>query len=186
MVARTRHLRRKREANSRYYETNKPSFFDVLWIFVAGGLHYASLIVFVGAPDRIHFAQLPLVPVLIIPGCALMAAGLALLLWSHRAMGLAFSVSAAPTPGCSLVTSGPYAWVRHPIYLALVMKAVGGILATANLVVAAVSVIMLVGIAVRIPFEERKLRESFGAEWDAYASRTPALFPAGPLGPPAE
>ena len=180
LVERMRHIRRRNEAHRGCYEKSKPSFADVLWVFVAGGLHYATLAFFVMEPMTpwtSGFAQLPFVPVLVVPGCVLAAAGLALIIWSHRTLGLAFCISAAPTPGRGLVTTGPYRFVRHPIYLALVLKAIGVAIATSNLLVIATSVAMLIGIAIRIPGEERRLRQCYGAEWDDYASRTPALFP---------
>lgn len=171
------HLRRRRRARSRCFAKDKASFADYLWVFAGGGAHYAVLAIFAAYQGWIGFAQLPFVPALVIVGCVLAVAGLLLIIWSHHALGVAFCISAAPTPDQSLVTSGPYRRVRHPIYLALVLKAVGVALATCNLLVVATSVIMLIGIAIRIPGEERRLHRCYGAVWDNYAARTPALFP---------
>ena len=177
LAERLRQFRRRRLAHSGHYSQRRPTFGDYLWIIAGGGAHYTLMAIFAAYPGWIDFAQLPFVPALTVIGCVLAAAGLALILWSHRALGLAFCVSAAPTPNQPLVTAGPYRWVRHPIYFALVLKAVGVALATCNLFVIATSVIMLVGIAIRIPREERRLHKRYAAAWEDYAARTPSLFP---------
>ena len=183
--ARVRHFRRRNKARSGCFANDRPTFADYLWVVAGGGAHYTLLAVFVAYPGWVGFAQLPFVPALAIIGCVLALGGLLLILWSHHVLGLAFCISAAPTPDQSLVTSGPYARVRHPIYLALVLKAVGVALATCNLLVIATSVAMLAGIAIRIPGEERRLHRCYGAVWDDYAARTPALFPMKCSGNPS-
>ena len=155
----------------------KPSLPDLLWIIGGGGIHYLSIGLFVFVPESVEFAQLRYIPALASAGCVLVCGGLLLLLWSQRALGLAFCISAAPTSGHSLVTAGPYRWVRHPIYLALLLKAAGTALASSNLVVIVVAVALLIGMLIRIPVEERHLRKAYGEGWETYAARTGALFP---------
>jgi len=77
-----------------------------------------------------------------------------------------------------LVTSGPYRWVRHPLYgtgIALFLS-VGLMAANAFLllwtVVALVSIRLIV-----VPREEAALVEAFGQEYQSYQSRTGSLLP---------
>ena len=77
-----------------------------------------------------------------------------------------------------LVKSGPFARVRHPIYLAmlLLLAALGlGLGHIAGLLVAIP--VFLVGTAIRVHEEERLLRQQFGRAYDDYASVTPAFIP---------
>lgn len=77
-----------------------------------------------------------------------------------------------------LATEGPYAIVRHPLYMANLMI-FAGIALAANNVVATAFIAVTVGVAywLAIRYEERHLREQFGAAYDEYAVRVPAVIP---------
>jgi protein-S-isoprenylcysteine O-methyltransferase Ste14 len=108
----------------------------------------------------------------------LIAAAWALLIWARRTLGPQWSLSARLVEGHQLIITGPYRFVRHPIYLGLLLLLVAaGLAETAPLVLAAATVVYLVGFSVRIQAEERLLREAFGEEWDAYRRRVPAIIP---------
>jgi len=120
-----------------------------------------------------------------------MAAGLTLLLvtavvvasvlvvWSAlAALGAHWSASAHLETGHRLITRGPYAYVRHPLYSGML----GLILATAVVQarwewVPLVVVLYLAGTAVRIRGEERALARAHGGEWEPYRRAVPALLP---------
>lgn len=73
-------------------------------------------------------------------------------------------------PRGQLITTGPYAWVKHPLYTdvaLLVLPWMGFLLNT--WVGAALGVILYIGDRVYAPEEEAALRTSFGARWEAYA-----------------
>jgi protein-S-isoprenylcysteine O-methyltransferase Ste14 len=80
-----------------------------------------------------------------------------------------------------LVTEGPFAVVRHPLYASLIWMFVGGSLIYANLVALALAVGVFVPMMyVRARKEDALLEEAFGEKFDAYASRTGMLFPRLP------
>jgi protein-S-isoprenylcysteine O-methyltransferase Ste14 len=110
-------------------------------------------------------------------GAVLFFAGLGLYLWGMRSLGLMFG----PSSGLGvrlqaahrLITDGPYAHVRHPMCLAVIALAIGSLFlyrTWATLLFA----VEAFGLAVRARREEDVLRQEFGAEWEAYASRVPA------------
>ena len=95
-----------------------------------------------------------------------------------RTLGKEWSLTARLVEGHRLVTEGPYALVRHPIYTGMA----GLLLATALtyshwLGLLAGVVLFTVGTVVRVRSEERLLRAAFGAEFEAYARRVPAVVP---------
>jgi protein-S-isoprenylcysteine O-methyltransferase len=77
-----------------------------------------------------------------------------------------------------LVTTGPYRHLRHPSYTGALVAALGFGLALGHWTSALVLVLgWSAGIAYRIRVEETALRDTFGASYDEYASRTRRLIP---------
>jgi protein-S-isoprenylcysteine O-methyltransferase Ste14 len=75
-------------------------------------------------------------------------------------------------PRGELITSGPYALVKHPLYTSvalLVLPSVGFLLNT--WLGALIGAVLYIGSRRYAPAEERALAETFGAEWDMYCSR---------------
>ena len=72
----------------------------------------------------------------------------------------------------ALVTGGPYRFSRNPMYLGLVVAALGvAIWAGWPLMLAAPIAAFFTAQFVHIPFEEAKMRRQFGAAYDAYVAR---------------
>jgi len=95
-----------------------------------------------------------------------------------RALGKQWALVARVIEGHELVRTGPYYVVRNPIYLAMF----GMLIATALAVgrwqaLPPAAIVYLIGTAIRIRTEERLLRTAFGAKFDEYARRVPALLP---------
>ncbi|HEV2617353.1 MAG TPA: isoprenylcysteine carboxylmethyltransferase family protein [Candidatus Acidoferrales bacterium] len=93
-------------------------------------------------------------------------------------LGKQWAYVARIVEGHNLVTEGPYGLVRNPIYTGMFgMLVATGLAASRWPSFLAAIVIFLFGTWVRIRREESLLRQSFGAEFEAYCSRVPALFP---------
>jgi protein-S-isoprenylcysteine O-methyltransferase Ste14 len=110
-------------------------------------------------------------------GIALGVVSFGLYAWSQGTLGKAWSPHLQMRQEHSLVTWGPYARIRHPIYLALLGFLTGIALVTANWFFIALLVVSIVVLALRIPKEEQMMVEDFGAEYEAYMQRTGGLFP---------
>ena len=118
--------------------------------------------------------------ILLSVGVLLFFGGLALYLWGMRSLGRLFG----PSSGFGvrlqathrLVTTGPYAHVRHPMYLAVFAAAIGSLLLYRTWATLGFAIIMF-GLVVRARREESLLAQEFGAEWEAYASQVPPWLP---------
>ena len=76
-----------------------------------------------------------------------------------------------------LVTTGPYARVRHPIYTAMFGYGTSLALVTANWVFLGLAVLVIGGLIARVPKEEQMMLEEFGEEYKAYIKNTGRFFP---------
>lgn len=100
------------------------------------------------------------------------------LLQAVRTLGKQWTFQARVIHGHELITQGPYAVVRNPIYLGMF-----GMLVATGLVFSrwwnllGALVFFLIGNQIRIRAEEKLLRETFGAQFDDYARRVPAFLP---------
>lgn len=130
------------------------------------------------APRILAWASLPLQAWLRWLGLVLAIAALALFVWVHHHLGRNFSVSLRIVRDQALVTTGPYRWVRHPMYTAFLVLHVAAFLMTANWFIGITWIGGLVVILVlRVRREEAMLREHFGEEYGSYMRRTGRLIP---------
>lgn len=113
-------------------------------------------------------------------GALLYFPGIGLILWGRLALGKFHNISS--TQGVQLfadhqlITSGPFAYVRHPMYLGFWMASLGGLLLYGTWTM----VIFLLGSPIfvrRARREEEALIAVFGEEYLAYKRRVPAFFP---------
>jgi protein-S-isoprenylcysteine O-methyltransferase Ste14 len=110
-------------------------------------------------------------------GVALGVLSLVVYAWSRITLGKEWSSPLQIREKHHLVTTGPYARIRHPIYLALMGFLTGSALITANWFVIALLVFSIVDLNLRIPKEEQMMIEEFGYEYIAYMQKTGRLLP---------
>jgi protein-S-isoprenylcysteine O-methyltransferase Ste14 len=110
-------------------------------------------------------------------GVLLFVAGGALRIWPVHVLGHRFSGLVAIQPGHSLVTNGPYALIRHPSYLGLLINSVGWALAFRSGVGLLLAALLLPPLLARIRAEEALLRATFGDAYESYRRRTARLIP---------
>jgi len=111
-------------------------------------------------------------------GLAIIWLGTLLRAWAVFSLGRAFTVVVQITPGQHLITAGPYRWVRHPAYTAVLLALGGFGLAVGSWLGAILAIaIALIGIGYRVRVEERALLAAFGDEYRNYMQHTGGLFP---------
>jgi protein-S-isoprenylcysteine O-methyltransferase Ste14 len=111
-------------------------------------------------------------------GEVLCVLGIALRAWSIRTLGAYFTTTVRTTPDQPVVTGGPYRWVRHPSYTALLMFLAGAGFVVGNWVgLGAVVAGSTAGLAYRIRVEEAALVAAVGEPYRAFAATRRRLVP---------
>ena len=112
-----------------------------------------------------------------VEGFIFIAMGLALIFWAQLSLGRNWVGGVGLHDSHTLITSGPYAWVRHPLYSGFCLAAVGIALASANPLAASGALLVALSLLVRIWGEEELLKRRFKKEYLEYRSRTGYLIP---------
>lgn len=115
-------------------------------------------------------------PILKVVGLILFAAGLALAIWARVYLGRNWGMPMTQRAEPELVTSGPYRFVRHPIYSGLLLALLGTALAT-NLYFLVALVIVGAYFIYSATVEERTMTSTFPAEYPGYKAHTKMLIP---------
>jgi protein-S-isoprenylcysteine O-methyltransferase Ste14 len=110
--------------------------------------------------------------------CTLTVGSIWLILAAIRLLGKQWNVMAMVVEHHQLIATGPYSFVRHPIYTGMfgLMLATGIANGYWYSLLAAIG-FAVVGTFMRIREEEQLLRDTFGADFDAYQKTVPAFFP---------
>lgn len=114
-------------------------------------------------------------------GAGLGFASLPLLAWTHQTLDRAWSTNLELQDQHTLVTGGPYRWVRHPMYTAVLAFFVGSALVSANGVIIAPAGVSSWVVLARMGDEEAMMMTQFGEAYRAYMARTGRLLPTLPL-----
>ena len=115
---------------------------------------------------------------LFVVGLALMVGGIILRQWAIAMLGGSFTVVVRVRQGQEVIDTGPYRWVRHPSYTGLLVIFAGFGLALGNWVSVLCAVLVpLIGIVVRIHFEERALLQGLGESYRLFAQGRKRLVP---------
>jgi len=115
-------------------------------------------------------------PVVAIAGAVVCALGIGIAFWARVYLGRNWGMPMSLREGHELVTSGPYAYVRHPIYSGIFLALIGTSVVEGRwwFVFLAVFFAYFVYAAV---VEERTMREQFPKDYPAYVRRTKMLVP---------
>lgn len=136
-----------------------------------------SAFVYILAPSWLAWAVLSLSPALRWFGVGLGIGSVFLLFWVHRTLGRNFAAPGIIQARQTLITTGPYHWVRHPMYVTFFTISVTVALVTANWIIIIMCLLFGVLLPSVIQIEEQTLLEKFGESYRVYAERTGRFFP---------
>jgi len=110
-------------------------------------------------------------------GAAVTAAGLLFSVWARRHLGKNWSQAVTLKEGHELITSGPYALVRHPIYTGLLLGFVGSAIARGEWRGLLAVALVFSALWHKLKLEEKWMRAQFGQPYEAYSRQVAALVP---------
>jgi protein-S-isoprenylcysteine O-methyltransferase Ste14 len=111
-----------------------------------------------------------------IAGLIVCMAGFALAVWARRHLGRNWGMPMSLKEGHELVTTGPYRYVRHPIYTGLLLAILGS-----GFVIGPIWVVVFIGTAIYCVYsvrtEEGLMLQQFPEQYARYKRRTKAIIP---------
>ncbi|HME33199.1 MAG TPA: isoprenylcysteine carboxylmethyltransferase family protein [Terriglobales bacterium] len=110
-------------------------------------------------------------------GVAITAAGLLFAVWARAYLGRNWSGTVTIKVGHQLVRSGPYRWVRHPIYSGMILAMLGTAITRGQLRGLVAVVLLWIGFTMKLRIEERFMTTTFGPEYEEYSRTTGAILP---------
>ncbi len=110
-------------------------------------------------------------------GFLIVLVGLMLALWARFTLGRNWSSTVVVKQNHELVTSGPYAYVRHPIYTAFILMFLGSALWLGTLAALIGVVLVVVSCWIKLLQEETFMRAQFPEAYPAYERRVKRLIP---------
>ena len=114
---------------------------------------------------------------IVVAGLVIQAAFTLFAVWARRHLGSNWSGEVRIAAGHQLVRSGPYRFVRHPIYTAVLGMYCGTALVSGEIHAPLALVIVTLAYWRKIRLEEQALEKTFGADFDNYRRDTWALVP---------
>ena len=157
------------------------------WVILIGlrlvGLVTAlATLAYVFAPGRIAWAQVALPDAVRWMGVPFALGGASLFAATLKTLGPNLTDTVVTRKAHTLVTGGPYRFVRHPFYLSALAGGVGTALLSASALILVASLLVYAFLVRRTPIEERHLAERFGEDYEEYRRRVPAFWPRVPRG----
>lgn len=123
---------------------------------------------------------IPELPWLMWPGAVVTLIGLLFAIWARLYLGKNWSGLVQVKKDHELIRTGPYHFVRHPIYSGILLALVGTSICRRNLWGFLGLALVWLGLWIKSRLEERFMVETFGAQYDDYRRATGAMLPRLP------
>ncbi len=158
-------------------DRRQEGWFMLVTLRLTGFAGWLVLLVWLIKPTWIAWAALPIPVWLRWVGAGLLLPTGALLVWTFRSLGQNLTDTVVTRQQHTLVTTGPYRWIRHPFYTSAALMIPATTLLTANWLFLAFGSAVFGLLAVRTDREEANLIARFGDDYRSYMRRTGRFFP---------
>jgi protein-S-isoprenylcysteine O-methyltransferase Ste14 len=158
-------------------DRRQEGWFILLTLRPVGLAHMAGLVAYMVNPSRMAWAALPLPLWLRWTGVAVGVCAGSLLVWTLVNLGRNLTDTVVTRQAHTLVTTGPYRWIRHPFYVSTALSVTANGLAAANWFLLAMGWLTMALMVIRTRKEEELLVVRFGAAYRSYMERTGRFFP---------
>ena len=114
----------------------------------------------------------------LLAGIAVTGAGVGLRQWAIRSLGPYFVCRVVVQPDQTVVSSGPYRWLRHPSYTGIALVLLGFAFGSGDVLSVPVTLVLTgLGLFVRIRAEEKQLVTALGSQYQDFAAHHKRLIP---------
>lgn len=144
---------------------------------LVGLLGWFGLLAYLLNPAWMVWAALSLPVWLRWIGVGFLAGAGALLIWTLRSLGRNLTDTVVTRQNHTLIITGPYRWIRHPLYTSAALMIPASTLITANWFFLATGLVVVLLLAIRTRKEEANLIARFGDEYRKYLRRTGRFLP---------
>ena len=158
-------------------DRRKEGVFMLATLRPAGAALWLGIIAYMINPAWMAWSAVPLPVWVRWSGAGFCILAVALLTWTLPTLGTNLTDTVVTRERHTLVTGGPYRWIRHPFYVAMALVIVGSALVAANWFVLAAGAVVFTLLAIRSRVEEEQLAARFGEPYRDYQKRTGRFLP---------
>jgi protein-S-isoprenylcysteine O-methyltransferase Ste14 len=172
------YFRRKADKDAGEKVSRKVDGTALMTVIKIGGLVlWLSPLVYLINPVWIAWSKINLLEWIRWLGFGLGIVCVVLIYWLFSSIGSGITPTSATRKQHTLVTNGPYRWVRHPLYTVGSSMFISFGMMADNWFIAALGILAFIGMAIRTPKEEANLIEKFGDEYREYMKSTGRFLP---------
>ncbi len=140
--------------------------------------YFGSIILYMLNLSWFAWSQIPAYPEFVRwVGVVLVLPNIPLLGWIHQTLDRQYSPCLQIKESHSLISDGPYARVRHPMYTVFIAFSFGMSLLTANFLIIGFAILLMIPFPFVVRKEEQMMLETFGEEYHEYMERTGRFIP---------
>ena len=164
-------------ASGERFDRSQEGLLLAILLRLAGLLLWLATLAYLVWPPSMAWASVPLPPWIRWCGVPPAIAGVALMYATLTNLGKNLTDTVSIRREATLVTQGPYRWVRHPFYVTAALLMLAAALLSANLAIATSGLVVIALLVLRTPKEEQMLVERFGDDYRQYMAHTGRFFP---------
>ncbi len=168
---------RLRSATNEKLDRTQEGWSMMLGLRLAALLAIVATVVYVAAPATMEWSRIFLPAWARYLGAGLLFGGAAFMAWTMAALGRNLTDTVVTRRDHQLVTTGPYAWMRHPFYFAYLLQWLGAALLASNAAIALLHCVVWTLLLIRARTEDAMLSNRFGQQYQQYRKRVGVFWP---------